>query len=118
MNVYLLRVVEKEIDNLIEDFEKTFPLSDLLKNKRLPLIDAISDCFEKRRITEHHSAWIHNNILLHLEIEFVPKIILRKSKETYPEYMMRKWGEELGSVILLSQQAISNIAKQISFEQT
>jgi hypothetical protein len=108
------QLYEQEIDSLIADFNQTFPNSDLIKDKRQCLIDAISECFEKRRITEEHSQWIYGNLVAKIDIEFVPKIMVRKPKESFTDYMMRKWGEELGSLLLLFNRAITNIVRKFA----
>jgi hypothetical protein len=114
----LLSFIEQEIDQLISDFQKTFPQSELLTNKKSKLVDVIYKCFEAKKITESHTAWIHSEIAAALGIETTFKKIIKSKNEDYADYIMRKYGDEFGSVILLSQKAITTVARKIvAYEQ-
>jgi hypothetical protein len=109
----LVDIITGEVDELISDFSKTFPESDLIKNKRDVLIATIQHCFDNRRITEKESGHIYKILLLNLNIDLQPKKLVKLPKEDYVQFMMRKWGEELGSLLLLFNKAIAGTAREI-----
>jgi hypothetical protein len=110
MNEAFIDLIGIKTDSLIEDFEKTFLESSLLKDKKDAIIKSIKDCFEHRKITENNTTWILNNLFSNLDIQYKSTSIVRKKDEAYEEYIMRKWGEEYGCVILLFQKTIREIA--------
>jgi hypothetical protein len=109
------KFVETEVDILIDDFQKSFIGNTLLEDKREALIDAICDCFEQKRVSNKYEKWIHAKILKVIDNDYKAfPDHQRETEEDYVEYIMKKFGDEIGAVLLLSNLAIAKSARAAS----
>jgi hypothetical protein len=109
------KFIETEVDVLIDDFQKSFKDSTLLENKREDIINVISECFEQKKVFNKYEKLIHTKILkvVNKNYKDFPDH-QQDTEEDYVEYIMKKFGDEIGALLLLTNLAISKIAKAAS----
>lgn len=105
------QIIESKINELIEDYNLTFVNNeDNIADKKSKLIELLTKCLNENRTVSKYENWIQKSVLeiFNQNINSFREIDIDKNNN-YVEYIMTKYGEKYGAIILMFNKCIIDI---------